>query len=227
MPVPNRRRGLSDEVQSVGWRDRARARCGYGAGAGDGDGEEEAETVEVCKHGCDFRTIQDAVDHTGKKAVINVHPGKYREGVVFSGHKHDGVTIQGTKKNPKKVVLQGKHAKDPEGQPANNGIETIGVDGVRVKNLTGDQLPRQRDPLRRLRRLPGEERPRLVQPRLRDLRLQLHRRPDDEVGRLGPGRLRLLRRRDAVPEQAGVDAARPPRRPTRTCSATPARTPST
>ncbi len=85
----------------------------------------KSETVDVCKHGCDYRTIQDAVDGTGKKAVINVHPGKYREGVLVSGHKHDGLTIQGTKKNAKKVVLQGKRAKDPEGQPANNGIEAI------------------------------------------------------------------------------------------------------
>jgi hypothetical protein len=98
--------------------------------------KKKGETVEVCKHGCDYKTIQKAVDKTGKKAVINVHPGTYREGVVFSGHKHDGVTIRGTKKNAKKVVLQGKRAKDPEGQPANNGIESIGTDGVKVKNLT-------------------------------------------------------------------------------------------
>jgi hypothetical protein len=91
--------------------------------------------VEVCKHGCEFRTIQDAVDETGKKATINVHPGTYREGVVVEGSKHDGLTIQGTKKKAKRVVLQGKNAKDPNGQPANNGIETLGVDGVRVLNL--------------------------------------------------------------------------------------------
>ena len=93
------------------------------------------ETVEVCKHGCDYRTIQDAVDATGKNAVINVHPGKYKEGVRIVGKKHNGVTIQGTGKNPKKVILEGKNAKDPEGQPANNGIEADGVNGVRVLNL--------------------------------------------------------------------------------------------
>jgi len=96
----------------------------------------KAQTVEVCKHGCEYRTIQDAVDHTGKNAVINVKPGTYREGVIVEGKKHDGVTIQGTKKNAKKVVLQGKNAKDPDGQPANNGIEFQGVDGARVLNLT-------------------------------------------------------------------------------------------
>ena len=92
--------------------------------------------IEVCKHGCDFRTIQDAVDHSGKKAVINVHKGTYREGVLVEGSKHDGLTIQGTEEDASKVVLQGKNAKDPNGQPANNGIETQDVDGARVLNLT-------------------------------------------------------------------------------------------
>ena len=95
----------------------------------------KSKTVEVCKHGCDYRTIQDAVDHTGKNATINVHPGKYKEGVLVSGAKHDGLTIQGTKSNAKKVILEGKNAKAPDGQPANNGIEGDGVDGMRVLNL--------------------------------------------------------------------------------------------
>ncbi len=95
----------------------------------------KGETLEVCKHGCEFRTIQDAVDHSGKKATINVHPGTYREGVIVRGHKHDGLTIQGTKKNAKKVVLQGKKAK-VAGQPAQNGIEGDNVDGLRMLNMT-------------------------------------------------------------------------------------------
>ena len=89
----------------------------------------KAETVEVCKHGCEFRTIQDAVDATGKNATINVKPGTYKEGVVVSGKKHDGLTIQGTKKNPKKVVLEGK-------DKFNNGIEGDRVNGLRVLNMT-------------------------------------------------------------------------------------------
>ncbi len=89
----------------------------------------KAETVEVCKHGCDFRTIQDAVDGTGKNATINVHPGTYKEGVFVSGKKHDGLTIQGTKKNAKKVVLEGKNK-------FNNGIEGDRVNDVQILNLT-------------------------------------------------------------------------------------------
>ena len=94
------------------------------------------DKVSVCKHGCDYRTIQDAVDHTGKKAVINVEPGTYREAVVVEGSKHDGVTIQGTDKNAKKTVLDGKRAKTSDGQPAQDGIGFYGVDDSRVLNMT-------------------------------------------------------------------------------------------
>ena len=96
----------------------------------------KGKTVEVCKHGCKYRTIQAAVDHVKKNATINVKPGTYKEGVVAQGHRYDGLTIQGTKKNPKKVLLQGKNAKDPDNQPANNGIETVKVDDVTLKNMT-------------------------------------------------------------------------------------------
>jgi hypothetical protein len=95
-----------------------------------------AKSVVVCKHGCDYRTIQDAVDHTGKNATINVKPGKYVEGVIVKGHKHDGLTIQGTKKkNPKKVILEGKNAHDDQGNLAQNAIEGINVDGLRLLNM--------------------------------------------------------------------------------------------
>jgi hypothetical protein len=95
------------------------------------------EKVVVCKHGCDYRTIQDAVDHTGKNATIDVKPGKYVEGVIVKGHKHDGLTIQGTKKNAKKVILEGKNAKDDQGNLAQNAIEGINVDGLRMLNMWG------------------------------------------------------------------------------------------
>src|SRR4029077_14221614 len=91
---------------------------------------------DVCKHGCDYRTIQDAVDKTGKIPVINVKPGTYREGVLIEGSKHDGITIQGTNKNAKKTVLEGERAKAPDGQPAQDGLNFQGVDGASVFNLT-------------------------------------------------------------------------------------------
>ena len=95
------------------------------------------EKVVVCKHGCDYRTIQDAVDNTGNNATISVKPGKYVEGVIVKGHKHDGLTIKGTKKNAKKVILEGKNAHDDQGNLAQNAIEGINVDGLRMLNMWG------------------------------------------------------------------------------------------
>src|SRR4051794_175542 len=100
----------------------------------------KSKTVDVCKHGCDYRTIQDAVDKTGKKAVINVKPGTYREGVLIEGSKHDGITIQGTNKNAKKTVLDGERAKGADGQPAQDGLNFQGVDDVKVLNLTAQNF---------------------------------------------------------------------------------------
>lgn len=98
-------------------------------------GKKKGKTLTVCKHGCKYRTIQKAVDKSGKKATIRVKPGKYREGVIVEGKKHDGLTIKGTSKNAKKVVLEGKNAKSELG-PAQNGIEAIDVKRMSVLNMT-------------------------------------------------------------------------------------------
>jgi hypothetical protein len=95
------------------------------------------ESVVVCKHGCDYRTIQDAVDATGKNATIEVKPGKYVEGVIVKGKKHNGLTIKGTKKDARKVILDGKNAHDDQGNLAQNAIEAINVKGLRLLNMWG------------------------------------------------------------------------------------------
>ena len=51
------------------------------------------QTLTVCKHGCRYSTIQGAVNASGKNATINVKPGKYVEGVIVKGHKHDGLRM--------------------------------------------------------------------------------------------------------------------------------------
>ncbi|MGB2851781.1 MAG: right-handed parallel beta-helix repeat-containing protein [Solirubrobacterales bacterium] len=95
------------------------------------------KTQTVCKFGCDQKKIQKAVDKLkGKKdATVKVEPGTYKEGVVVEGKQYNGLTIKGTKKNPKKVVLEGKNAKNENGL-AQNGIEVIGANNVTVKNMT-------------------------------------------------------------------------------------------
>lgn len=98
-------------------------------------GKGKDKPLVVCKFGCKYKSIQKAVDKSRKNDTIQVKPGKYSEGVLVEGHKHDGLTIEGTKKNAKRVVLDGKKAKTPTG-PAQNGIAFEDVNDVTVKNLT-------------------------------------------------------------------------------------------
>jgi plastocyanin len=92
----------------------------------------------VCAHGCKYRTIQKAVDAVkkGSSSIVSVKPGTYSEGVLVLGHKYDGLTIQGTSKDPKRTVLNGKNAVAKGDQPAQNAIEGINVDNLRMLNLT-------------------------------------------------------------------------------------------
>src|ERR1700754_4543023 len=101
---------------------------------------------EACHHGCHYRTIQKAVDAAGAyayknpkaKVTVAIRPGKYVEGVVVDGTERkmrfNGMTIEGTKKDPKRVILEGKNAKGELGA-AQNGIEAISVDGLVLKNM--------------------------------------------------------------------------------------------
>jgi hypothetical protein len=106
------------------------------------------KVFEVCKHGCRYRTIQKGVNAAGgfkakkknakTKAVVAVRPGKYVEGVVVDGtlkkKDFDGLVIEGTKKDERKTVLEGKNAKGELGA-AQNGIEAISVDGIVLRNM--------------------------------------------------------------------------------------------
>ena len=108
----------------------------------------KSKVFEVCKHGCKYRTIQKAVNAAGSfkfkkknakvKAVVAIKPGKYVEGVVIDGtarkKSFDDLRIEGTKKNRKKAILEGKNAKGELGA-AQNGIEAISVDGLVLKNM--------------------------------------------------------------------------------------------
>jgi hypothetical protein len=95
------------------------------------------KTFKVCKHGCKYSTITKAVKKVKKKnSTIKVKPGKYVEGVIVEGHKYDGLTIKGTSDNPRKVILEGKNAKSPDGL-AQNAIEGIDVNNLTLENMWG------------------------------------------------------------------------------------------
>lgn len=118
----------------------AQARKGKAASA------RKKAVFEACRHGCRYRTIQKAVDaagafefkHPKRRVVVAIRPGKYVEGVVVDGTRRhrdfEGLTIEGTKGNPKKAILEGNHAKSELG-PAQNGIEAIGVTGLVLRNM--------------------------------------------------------------------------------------------
>ncbi len=111
-------------------------------------GPAKQKVFEVCKRDCRYRTIQRAVDAAGSfqakkgnrgiKGIVAVRPGKYVEGVVVDGtlkrKDFDGLTIEGTKKNRRKTILEGKGAKGELGA-AQNGIEAISVDGIVLRNM--------------------------------------------------------------------------------------------
>lgn len=96
-------------------------------------------TFTVCKHGCLYSTIQGAVNASGKNATIKVKPGKYVEGVIITGHKHDGLKIIGTGKTPAKVLIEGRHAKGPGG-PAQNGIAGNAVNNLVLENMKAEHF---------------------------------------------------------------------------------------
>jgi hypothetical protein len=110
---------------------------------------------EVCRHGCRFQTIQRAVNAAGSfqfkrrhrarvRAVVAVRPGRYPEGVVVDGtlkHKRfDGLTIEGTRENPRRVLLDGGRARRGPAA-AQNGIEAIGVEGIVLRNMWARDYP--------------------------------------------------------------------------------------
>jgi hypothetical protein len=97
------------------------------------------KTLTVCKHGCRYTTIQGAVNASGRNATIKVKPGKYVEGVIVQGHRHDGLRIIGASKNAAKVLIEGKHAKGPGGA-AQNGIEGDNVNGMVMENMKAEHF---------------------------------------------------------------------------------------
>jgi hypothetical protein len=97
--------------------------------AGPAAAKQKGETLLVCKQGCEYKKIQQAVNASGKNDTIKVKPGTYKEAVLIQGKSHNGLTIKGTKKNPKKVVLSGRAS-------FNNGIEGTKVNGLRLLNFT-------------------------------------------------------------------------------------------
>ncbi|HTR75142.1 MAG TPA: hypothetical protein VMH33_07765 [Solirubrobacterales bacterium] len=102
----------------------------------------KARVFTVCHHGCPYPAIQKGVDaaaryahrHGGVAVTVAIRPGTYAEGVVLdggeSGRRYGGMTIEGTSRDRKKTILEGRGAADTRA-----GIAASGVDGLVVRNL--------------------------------------------------------------------------------------------
>jgi hypothetical protein len=93
-------------------------------------------TYTVCKRGCDFRTIQAAVDKAKAGDKVKIKSGTYREAVKVSGAKKAYLRIVGNRANPRKVVLDGRD----KGQNGIfvNGADEVTIDGVMARNYKGN-----------------------------------------------------------------------------------------
>ncbi|MBA2751637.1 MAG: hypothetical protein H0U41_05295 [Actinobacteria bacterium] len=91
-----------------------------------------ADTLHVCKRGCDYRRIQAAVNDADGKDTIKIHPGRYSEGVKIFGKRYDGLKVIGKPKRPSRVKLDGKGLR---GAAAQNAFFVNKADGVTINGI--------------------------------------------------------------------------------------------
>jgi hypothetical protein len=72
------------------------------------NGPHKAYTVCKKKHGCDFRTIQKAVNKAKAGDTIRVRNGVYREAVKVNGSKKRFLRLIGNPAHPEKVLLRAR-----------------------------------------------------------------------------------------------------------------------
>ena len=102
-------------------------------------GSAGAAKLSVCADGCDYATIQKAVNHVknASKTTIQVAPGTYNEDVLVSGQKMNGLAIEGTGDSPDDVVLDGEPpAKKGLYPDYDNGIDGLNVNHLKLSNMT-------------------------------------------------------------------------------------------
>jgi hypothetical protein len=92
-------------------------------------------TLTVChKKACDFRSIQKAVNKARAGDTIRVRNGVYHEAVKVQGRKKRYLKIVGNPGKPKKVVLEGKHTKNPQNAFFVNDADQVTIDGFFARN---------------------------------------------------------------------------------------------
>jgi hypothetical protein len=97
-------------------------------------------TLKVCKKGCKYRKIQDAIDAAGKGTTIRVGKGTYKEGLRILSSRKDRVRLIGDRRNPSNVKLEGRGLR---GAPAQNGVyvnnaDAVQINGFHARNFKGN-----------------------------------------------------------------------------------------
>jgi hypothetical protein len=90
-------------------------------------------TLKVCKKGCRYKKIQQAIDAAGKGTTVRVGRGVYKEGLKIQSPKKDKLRLIGDPKNRGRVILEGRGVRGSAGQ---NGVLINNADGVQVNGFT-------------------------------------------------------------------------------------------
>ena len=95
----------------------------------------KADTLHVCKRGCDYRRIQAAVKDADGKDTIKIQPGRYREGVRIFGKRYDGLKVIGKPRRPGRVKLDGKGLRGAAAQNAFfvNEADRVTISGIHAR----------------------------------------------------------------------------------------------
>ncbi|HLM49371.1 MAG TPA: hypothetical protein VK279_02395 [Solirubrobacteraceae bacterium] len=101
-------------------------------GSGPPGSGKAGQKLSVCKRGCDYTRIQDAVNAAGRNSSIRVKAGTYKEGVIIRGARKNGISLTGSAGKPESVLLEGKGV---SGGPGQNGVRIDGADDVSVRGF--------------------------------------------------------------------------------------------
>ena len=190
-----------------------------GKGGGQKKKQAKAKTFEVCKHGCQYRTIQKAVDAAGSlqgeeeeregEGDRRGHARQVRRGRRPRRHPEkknfDGLTIKGTKKNRKQDDPRRQEREGRARRRRRTGSRRSTSTASCCKNMWARNYESNGFFVHAAdaggQHCDGYTMDNLLASDNRSYGLFAKgclRRQDDQLGRLPPRRLRLLRRRNAV-----------------------------
>jgi len=90
-------------------------------------------TLQVCKKGCKYKTIQAAVNKAKAGDTVKVKSGVYHEQVKVSGASKRYLKLVGNPGNPSKVVIDSSRG---NAVPRQNGVWVTDADQVTVNGFT-------------------------------------------------------------------------------------------